>query len=130
MNETTRRIYRHLYKMGRPLGVHELQRDLGLSSPSIASYHIKKLIEQGLVREQDGGFVVDRVLFENMIRVRRSIIPFQTMYIVFFASTLVIMLTVYLPSSISPVYLFSVFVNIAALCFFLYETIKVQRREF
>ena len=119
-----------MYKTGRPLGVHELQRELGLSSPSVASYHIKKLTEQGLVREQDGGFVVDRVLFENMIRVRRSVIPFQTMYTVFFASTLVIMLTIYFPSSITPVYLFSVFVNIAALCFFLYETTKVLRRDF
>ena len=130
MNETARRIYRHMYKAGRPLGIHELQRDLGLSSPSVASYHVKKLQEQGLVKEQNGGFVVDRVLFENMIRIRRSVIPFQTMYTVFFATTLVIMLTVYFPSSITAAYIFAVFVNIAALGFFLFETIKVLRREF
>ncbi|MDG6996728.1 MAG: winged helix-turn-helix transcriptional regulator, partial [Nitrososphaerota archaeon] len=125
MNETARRIYRYMYKAGKPLGIHELQRDLGLSSPSVASYHIKKLMEQGLVKEQEGGFVVDRVLFENMIRIRSSVIPFQTMYTVFFASPLVIMLTIFFPSSITAPYLFAVFVNVAALGFFLYETIKV-----
>lgn len=119
-----------MYKAGKPLGIHELQRDLGLSSPSVASYHIKKLMEQGLVKEQEGGFVVDRVLFENMIRIRSSVIPFQTMYTVFFASTLVIMLTIFFPSSITAPYLFAVFVNVAALGFFLYETIKVLGREF
>lgn len=130
MNETTRRIYRHMYKIGRPLGIHEIQRELGLSSPSVAAYHIKKLSENGLIREQDGGYVVDRILFENMIRISRTVIPFETTYTIFFAATLVLLVAVFMPKPLSAQYLFSVFVNIAAVAFFLYETFKAYRSSF
>ncbi len=65
---TTLRIYRFMYKEGRPMGLHEIQRALGLSSASIPQYHINKLISAGLVKEQEdgGGYFVDRLVFENM----------------------------------------------------------------
>ena len=82
MKNTTLRVYRYLYKQGgKPVGVHEVQNGLSLSSPSVAHYHIRKLVEQGLAKEEAGGYVVDKVLFENMIRIRRSVIPFQTTYL-------------------------------------------------
>ena len=69
---TTLRIYRFMYREGRPLGLHEIQRALGLSSASIPQYHINKLIKAGLVKEDEGGsgYYVDRLVFENMIRIR------------------------------------------------------------
>ena len=130
MNDTTRRVYRYMYKVGQPIGIHELQRGLGMSSSSLAAYHIKKLLDEGLIREQDGGYVVDRIMFENMIRIRKSVIPFQTTYAVFFASTLAILLIIFFPRIMTAGYLFSVFVNIAALGFFLYETMKALRQRF
>jgi len=42
---TTLRVYRLIYRQGRPMGVHDVQRGLQLSSPSVAQYHIKKLLE-------------------------------------------------------------------------------------
>ncbi len=120
-------MYRYLYKMRKPQGIHDLQRGLGLSSTSVATYHVKKLLEQGLIKEQDGGYVVDRVLFENMIRISSAVIPFETTYTIFFVSTVLILITVYLPQRITSVYLFAVFVNIAALAFFLFETLKAYK---
>lgn len=115
--------------MGKPQGIHDLQRGLGLSSTSVAAYHVKKLLEQGLIREQGSGYVVDRVLFENMIRISSAVVPFEITYIVFFASTLLILLTVYMPHQLTAGYLFAIFVNIAALAFFMFETLKTYSRR-
>ncbi len=116
---TTLRIYRFMYKEGRPMGLHEIQRGLKLSSASIPQYHINKLIVAGLVKEQEGGgYYVDRLVFENMIRIRRSLIPFQTTYTIFFTTTLVILLTILRPAVLTSLYLFSIVINLAAIVIF------------
>lgn len=119
------RVYRYLYKQGgKPVGVHDVQTGLGLSSPSLAHYHIRKLVEQGLAKEEGGGYVVDKVIFENMIRIRRSVIPFQTTYLAVFVVTLVILLTVFRPQALSRVYVFALLINLMGLIIFIYETVK------
>lgn len=85
---TTLKVYRFLYKEGKAVGIRDIQRGLALSSPSVAQYHVKKLLESGLVKEQDQGYAVDRTVFENMIRIRRSLIPLQIAYAVFYATML------------------------------------------
>lgn len=128
MNATTLRVYRYLYKQGgRPVGVHEVQNGLALSSASLAHYHIRKLVEQGLAREENGGYVVDKVLFENMIRIRRSVIPFQTTYLALFLATLVINLTLFRPTVLTSIFVFSLLVNSLAIGIFAYETAKSMR---
>ena len=110
--------------------MHEVQKGLELSSPSVAHYHIRKLVDEGLAREESGGYVVDKVLFENMIRIRRSVIPFETTYFALFFFTLVIMLTVFRPQNIAPVYVFSLLVNLAAVGIFGYEAVKTLRQKY
>jgi len=130
LNNTTQRVYRFIYKQGgKPVGVHEVQNGLALSSPSLAHYHIRKLVEQGLAREVAGGYVVDKLIFENMIRIRRSVIPFQTTYLALFVSTFLIMLTVF-RSEISGVYIFALIVNAMAIGVFLFETVKSIKQKF
>ena len=54
-------IYWTLLKSPNPLGIRELQRQLDLSSPSLVSYHIKKLEEQQLIgKNQIGAYFVVR----------------------------------------------------------------------
>jgi hypothetical protein len=74
---TTYKIYLHLVKIGKPEGISEVQKSLGLSSPSVAQYHIGKLLKMGLVREEQQGYVVDRLVLENIIRIRRRAIPYR-----------------------------------------------------
>ncbi len=124
---TTLRVYRYLYRQARPLGVHEVQTGLGLCSFSVAQYHIKKLLAAGLIREEAAGYVVDRILFENMVRVRRSVIPLQLGYSAFFATSLLLLLTLFRPPSITGTYVFAFAVNVAAFVLFLIEYIKVAR---
>lgn len=121
---TTLRVYRCLYRAGRPLGIHDVQRALKLSSPSVAEYHLKKLLRVGLVKSEQDGYVVDRIVFENVIRIRRTVIPFQTTFVAFFASALVVLLTILRPSAITSTYVFSLIVCVAAVAVMLYETLR------
>jgi hypothetical protein len=124
---TTLRVYRYLYKTGRPLGIHDVQRGLGLSSASVAEYHLKKLLRDGLIREDGNGYVVDRVMFENMVRLGRWVLPFQSAYAAFFATTLIVLATVLRPSALTSSYVFAILVNTAALGFSVFETWKAAR---
>jgi DNA-binding transcriptional ArsR family regulator len=117
-----------MYKEGKPLGVHEIQRALDLSSPSISHYHLRKLLQAGLVKEQEGGYVVDRVVFDNMVRIRRSLIPFRTTYLVFFGTTLAILLFFLRPAQISALYIFALVLNLAAVGIFATEIFREIRR--
>ena len=92
-------------------------------------YHLKKLQTAGLIQEKEEGYVVDRIIFENMIRIRNAIIPFRIAYSAFFATTLVLMLTLLRPFSLTPLYFFAIIVNAAAMGIFLYETISVVSRN-
>jgi predicted DNA-binding transcriptional regulator len=127
---TTLRVYRLIYRQGKPMGVHDVQRGLQLSSPSVAQYHIKKLLGAGLIREGQDGYVIDRIIFENMIRVRRALIPLQATYSIFFASTLVVMLTLLRPPSITSVYIFALIVNCVALAISLYDVSRALRKVY
>jgi DNA-binding transcriptional ArsR family regulator len=52
---TTLRVYWHLLKAARPVGVRETQRALSMSSPSTALYHLEKLRELGVTDKDELG---------------------------------------------------------------------------
>ena len=87
----TLKVYRHVMKAGKPIRLVDIQRDLGFSSASLAQYHLKKPRAMGLVREEQEGYVVDRMAFQQVFRIRRTLIPFQLAYVLFFSFTLVTM---------------------------------------
>ena len=74
---TTLRVYKFIFKEGNPVRNNEVQRALRLSSPYLAQYHISKLLRAGLIKESENGYTVDRVLFGNLVRVRRMVVPFS-----------------------------------------------------
>ncbi len=124
---TTLRVYRYLYKTGKPLGIHDVQRGLGLSSASVAEYHLKKLLRDGLIKEGGSGYIVDRVMFENMVRLGRWVLPFQATYAAFFVTTLAMLVTIFRPTTLTSSYVFALMVNIVALGVSVYETWKAAR---
>lgn len=121
---TTLKVYRYVYRSKGAVRVNDVQRGLGLSSPSVAEYHIKKLVGFGLLREEGGGYVVDKVIWSNIIRFRRTSIPVQTAYAAFFTAALVAMLTLFRPSSISAGYFFTLLVVSVGVLLSLYEAYK------
>ena len=122
-------MYRFLYREGRPVGVHEVQKGLQLSSPSVAHYHLRKLVEEGFVKEDGGGYIVDKVLFENMIRVRKSVIPLQTAFFGIFLGALILSVIFFLPQAHSAGYLFSLAVNSLAAGIFGFQSLRFLRRK-
>jgi predicted DNA-binding transcriptional regulator len=124
LSGTTLRVYRYMYRSGTAMGIRDVKSGLNLSSPSVAEYHIRKLVRAGFVQEKDGGYVVDRIIFENVIRIRKMIIPLQTAYAAFFLSTLAILLTVFRPATVTSLYFFALLVNSGAVIVTVYEAAK------
>jgi predicted DNA-binding transcriptional regulator len=133
LSGTTRRVYRYVYRRG-PVRLHEIQRDLRLSSSSVADYHVQKLLNMKLIREKSGqdgslGYVAEEAVFEAMVRIRRTVIPLWTTATAFFAAGLVVLLTILRPTSLSSTYLFSLVLVTAAVCISAYETALSFRKE-
>jgi len=124
---TTLRVYKFIFKEGNPVRNNDVQRALRLSSPSLAQYHISKLLRAGLIKESENGYTVDRVLFGNLVRVRRMVVPFQITYTILFASALIVMLTVLRPPTLTSLYVFALVVVWIALAASLYESLKAIR---
>jgi predicted DNA-binding transcriptional regulator len=51
----TLQVYLYLQRKKEPSGIREVQRDLGLSSPSVADYQIEKLVGMGLAAKDSHG---------------------------------------------------------------------------
>jgi hypothetical protein len=127
---TTLKVYRAIIRAGKPIRISEVQRDIGLSTPSLAQYHINKLLDMGLVKEEGNGYVVDKVVIENVIKIRSRLIPFQTSYVLFFLLTLVALVISLVAQSHSVITTF-VFIalsaNIVALGISVYEMVRTFR---
>ena len=125
---TTLEVYRFLLKSSKPVGIRELQRALNLSSPSVATYHLSKLEDAGLLKRQDGGYTVDRFLLENSIKISRFLIPRYLFYAIFAFAVLLIELTLLRPPVLTREYVFFVAATAIFTLAFCYETVKTYQR--
>jgi len=125
----TLKVYRFVLKNDKPVGIREVQRALNLSSPTLALYHMNKLEEAGLIKKEASGYVADRIILENLIRLRRILVPRNFFYMIFFIASL-LMLTVFLrPPTLSREYVFSLAVISIAAATSVYETTKAFSQE-
>ena len=127
---TTLKVYRYLVKRHGVVRMTDIQTDLRLSSPSLAHYHVTKLVELGLVREEGNGYTADRVVIENYFRLLGVLVPFQAAYSAFFVATLAAMFWILAKTSGSPITSFefiALSVNAAALLVSAYELRRTLR---
>lgn len=120
----TLEAYKYVLKKGKPTGIREVQRSLELSSPRLASYHLNKLEEVGLLKKTPEGYVVDRVVLHNSIRLRSILVPRHFFYTIFFATIIIFQLTIFKPEVISKYYLFAIVAICASLILNIYETMR------
>lgn len=125
----TLKVYKFVLKKGSPTGIREVQRGLKLSSPTLASYHLKKLEDAGLLKQSREGYVVDRVFLRNLVRFRRMLIPKYFFYSVFFSLALALEVTVFKPTVLSREYVFAIGITCVAVLSYVYETIRVLFKE-
>jgi len=115
-------VYRFLLKSRKPVGAREVQRALNLSSPSLATYHLSKLEETGLLKKESDGFIVNKVILEDSIRIKRFLIPRFLFYSFFAILALAFELTLFRPSVITGQYFFFVAVTFVCALIFCFET--------
>ncbi len=125
----TLRVYLYLLGRREAVGVRELQRALGFSSPSIAHYHLEKLREMGVVsRDHSGRYIasekVDVDILRMFVMLRGKLIPRLFFYAVFM-STLTILYFLQHISSPDP---YAGAFSITASTILWYETLNIWRR--
>lgn len=96
----TLQVYRYVLKNHKPTGIREVQNSLNLSSPRLAFYHLNKLEEVGLVKKTSEGYVADRIVLHDSVRLKRFLVPRQFFYALFFATMLGFQLTLFKPDFI------------------------------
>jgi DNA-binding transcriptional ArsR family regulator len=104
---TTLRVYWELFSRNRCTGIRELQRALGLSSPSTALYHLEKLRRLGLLEKTpEGEYVlaeeVNVGVLRQFIRFGRLMLPRYLFYAAFFWTALAYYMAELLMSGLLP----------------------------
>jgi hypothetical protein len=126
----TLRVYLLLLSKG-PCELRDVQRALGFSTPSLASYHLNKLIEAGYASQNSAGQYysvkdVSGEILEGFTRVGGVLVPQLTFFSILFTA-----LIVYfgLMSLSNPGYVrLLVAASIALVAAVWYETARVWRR--
>jgi len=82
---------------GSTVGVREVQRSLGFSSPSVAAYHLDKLHELGLVgKSRTGEYSLEQEVRVGVLRLFTRLGRFLVPRYLFYSAWFSTMLTVYL----------------------------------
>ncbi len=125
---TTLEVYRFLLKSGKPVGVRAVQRALELSSPSLAVYHLSKLEDAGLVTRENSDYIVARVVLEDVVKIRRFLIPRYLFYALFAVVALILDLTAFRPEFLTSGYFFATIVILICTVAFCFEAARKWRR--
>ena len=95
LNGTTLMVYFALLNK-KEIGVRELQRQLGLSSPSVAKYHLEKIVKTGLAENRNGIYILIKKAkipsLTSWILIGRNLIPRILFAAVFFSLLFIIYL--------------------------------------
>lgn len=128
----TLRVYWALLRsQNRVVGVREVQRLLGFSSPALSSYHLKKLQNLGLVREELGEYHLIREVkvgvLKQFLKLGTLMLPRYILYAILFTTLLGFFL-----SQLREINFYSVFAlifGVLATAILWYETVRVWRQK-
>jgi len=113
------------------VGVRELQRDLGFSSPALAAYHLNKLVDFGLAVNEQGDYRLVREVkvgvLKQYIKLGSFLLPRYVLYASMFSTFLVYLLVRFDEVSFYSVYGLVVSLLAAGVSWF--ETIKIWRQK-
>jgi DNA-binding transcriptional ArsR family regulator len=127
---TTLRVYWHLLRSGKPTTIRHLQRDLSFSSPSVASYHLEKLMDLGLVKKVRGDYELKKTVsleaMSSFVRISHLMIPRYIFYTTFFFTLLIVFVVGY-SSSLSVQGVFALVFGVSGLVITGYETWRQWR---
>ena len=116
----------YMIKRKEPVGVREVQRELGFSSPSVANYHIDKLAELTLIGQDEYGryYVVQKVqvgVLQAFVNIGGLTVPRLSFFAAFFTT----MLIAYVVLNLDNLNIYAVAFALAGAIAFWIETIRV-----
>jgi predicted DNA-binding transcriptional regulator len=122
----TLQVYAYMLKKKEPVGVREVQRDLAFSSPSVASYHIDKLIELSLVsQDQFGRYFVAQKIQVGVLQAFVNIAGYSIPRLSFFAAFFTTILICYILLNLNDLNSYAIGFAAAGAGAFWYETLRV-----
>ena len=126
----TLKVYLFLLKKGAAVGVREVQRELGFSSPSIAFHHIEKLTRLHVVeQDQLGNYVLakkaDPAILQAFVNVGRFTFPRVGFYATFFTTIAI----AYLARNATNPDVYAVIAAVGGAGAFWYEVWRAWRRK-
>ncbi|MEM0089722.1 MAG: hypothetical protein QXP86_03755 [Nitrososphaerota archaeon] len=130
----TAQVYMLLIKhTGMPIGVREVQRVLGFSSPSIAHYHLEKLVSMGLVKRTERGEyevveVVKVGMLKNFVKIGRLLMPRYAFYSVLLTTMLLVYVLLY-PQNFSSHNIVALIFGLVGCIILWYETFRVWKES-
>lgn len=123
-------VYLYLLKHGKAIGVREIQKALGFSSPSVAFHHLDKLVELGVVEKDEyERYVlakkVDAGILHSFVSIGGLTLPRLGFYAAFFTT----ISAAYFILNRSSLDLYAVIGTIGGSAVFWYEAWRVWRRK-
>ena len=123
-------VYSYMIKKKMPVGVREVQRDLGLSSPSVANYHIEKLITLALVGQDEfGRYYVTQKVQVGVLQAFVSVGGYSIPRLSFFAAFFSTMLVAYIVLNFQSLDVYAIGFASAGAAAFWFETVRVWIRR-
>lgn len=130
----TLRVYWYVLKSaGSDVGVREVQRALGFSSPTLAVYHLEKLREMGLVRKKGGEYYLEREVkvgvLQQFLRVGAFLFPRYLFYAVMFSTLTLLFVARLLLIGVADSWAFGLIFGLLGALIFWYEAFRVWRQK-
>jgi DNA-binding transcriptional ArsR family regulator len=124
-------VYMYIIRSNSPaVGVREVQRALGFSSPSVSSYHLNKLQELGLVDSERGDYHLVREVKVGVLRLFVTLGGVMLPRFLFYAVLVTTMLATFLfqfPYSPTRQYISTVLIGAVPTIILWFETIRIWR---
>jgi predicted DNA-binding transcriptional regulator len=126
----TLKIYLYMLRQGKPVGVREVQRELGLSSPSIVFHHLEKLMRLKVVeQDQMDNYIiakkVDPGILQAFVNVGRFSVPRVGFYAAFFTTVAL----AYVAYNLGGLDVYALVGTVGASLVFWYELFRLWRRK-
>ena len=126
----TLQVYLYLLRHGKAVGVREIQKELGFSSPSVAFHHLDKLINLGIIeRDEYERYVlvkkVDAGILQSFVNIAGLTLPRLGFYAAFFST----IAAAYLFTNRDFLDLYAIIGTLGGAFVFWYEAWRVWRRK-
>jgi hypothetical protein len=135
----TLRVYWYMLRCrGSRVGVREVQRALGFTSPSVALFHLRKLVDLGLVESTMTGeyFLVNPVktgVLKLFVGIGRFMLPRYVFYSVLMSTMFVMYVCLYSSTfsnpEFQPIYITGMVISLVACVILWFETFKLWREK-